>query len=1068
MFRFDNSEPPSTPGHRRGESRNGPSTTPAGPPPDRSTHVSSTPAEPPPRMNTLLDPNARPIFTKPTSYGFDNSIFNSSPPKHNYLEGIGHGSIGTSSSGRPSIPRGRPASGGGLGAAGFQVPDTSSDDGMGRDAEGESDDDDEYDDDMDDEDDYDDDEQHAAPRRAKTQNSFSQSVVSRASTNDMEPGPTLVRAGVKQKKFDFVALAKSQTASSESATLQDPDNAILETERLVEKVHDSVHSGTAEARADVLSVTTRDLVALWHASSKNASKANMPSSRSGEPSGLTHASRLADLLLSIHHPPPTAHIQQTSALSLIPSRSESKTYTPIPKVMLDWLNNTYPGMQEVDVVLKESRGYSKHPAFWESVHVTVVRGYFSQAIKLLQGAKLEFAESAQNDGLGNTGYTGAHLRYANDAMRAAIDLIHECPAVANGDWDIKGHDWNIFRQRVHQVYNGLEEMAEGESASRHSISQPFQASHFGISQTQASFQLSVASRKAESKVPWTVYENLRRLYQLLLGNEEEILTISADWIEATLGLSIWWNGEEEQEVGQGSLAASRRSLMRSQRVRSVDLTPVKAYCQRLSAALAAVTASSDDDFGVNVVDRFEIGLASILDDNIEAVLQIMRGWSLTMASAVAEIANAGGWFARGNGLMDQFDQSDLMVLSYNEQQPKGVSKDDLQISYANVLASKGQLMGSNGQISREGWEIAIQVLSRLDDSIAAGGRIEQILNDLPLESAARVDKITQLCQRMGLERHALDIAHKYADHLRQNTHSYGDTLLYYARAHDAAHIQEVLRVLVAHCLIKSAAYPPVDELDESLSNLITSPKQTLTKLAHLDPEAASLLSNHLSGYATIRKFYDLRDEEVLCKSGQKPAHRPMARKRAAANALMVIIASAASSIRGGVYDPEVETVVQVDVLLPLLGEALIFVDQPKRTLTLRHLYSLLSALEDLDTAPSMIRTQCEEVLRTTLHASRNSNSNPSTTSSRYDLHKSTSGLSSTYDLINSTDFSTTSTSAEASSILVQGAGIQDVRRGWDWRKGFGKTAGGGDVLRVLRLGVAREIGRAFAEGEVGV
>lgn len=1064
MFRFNDPEPPSTPGRHFRDSRNGPSTTPAGPPPDRSILAS-----PPPKMNALFDPSARPTFDKPVSYGFDHSFFASSPPKHDYLEGLGSGSIGTSNSGRPSIPRGRPTSGGGVRAAGggFQVPDPSSDDGLDRDAAGESDDgdyDDDDEDDMDEEDDYEgEQDQHAAQRRAKTQNSFSQSVISRASTNDIEPAPTLVRARVKQKKFDLVALAKSQSSTGDHTTLQDSDHVILETERMLEKVHDSVHSGSAETRAHVLSVTTRDMVALWHASSKSASKGDMSSSRAGGISGLTHASRLADLFLSIHHPSPLAQIQQGSALSLVTSRPESEKYTPIPKVMLDWLNNTYSGMSEVDVVLK-ARGYSKHPSFWEAVHVTVVRGYFAETLKLLQGASLEFAESAQHDGLGSTGYTGAHLRYANDAMRAAIDLIRECPAVASGDWDVKGHDWNIFRQRVHQVYNGLEELAEGESASRHSVSQPFQASHFGISQTQASFQLSVASRKAESKVPWTVYENLRRLYQLLLGNEEEILTISADWIEAVLGLSIWWNGEEEQEAAQGSLAASRRSLMRSQRVRAVDITPVKAYCQRLSASLAAVTASCDDDFGVNVVDRFEIGLASILDDNPEAVLQIIRGWSLTMASAVAEIANAGGWFTRANGLMDQFDQSDLMVLSYNEQQPKGISKDDLQISYANALAPKGQLTGQDGQSSREGWEIAIQVLGRLDDSITASERIERILNDLPLESADRVDKITKLCHSMGLEQHAQTIAQKYADHLRKNTQSYGDTLLYYARAHDASHIQEVLRVLVSHCLIRSAAFPPVDELDDSLSSLITSPKQTLTKLANLDPEAASLLSNHLSGYATIRQFYDLRDEEVLRKAGEKPAHRPMARKRAAANALMVIIASAASSIRGGLYDPDVETVVQVDVLLPLLGEALVFVDQPKRTLTLTHIYTLLTAIEDLDTAPSMIRAQCEEVLSTTLSAAYSSTSPPSLTSSSYHQNPP-STLSSTYSLIGSTDFgSTTTNTANASGIMVQGAGIQDGRRGWDWRRGFKRGASGSDVLRVLRLGVARESARAFAEG----
>lgn len=127
--------------------------------------------------------------------------------------------------------------------------------------------------------------------------------------------------------------------------------------------------------------------------------------------------------------------------------------------------------------------------------------------------------------------------------------------------------------------------------------------------------------------------------------------------------------------------------------------------------------------------------------------------------------------------------------------------------------------------------------------------------------------------------------------------------------------------------MRSIAYPPQDELDDALNSLITSPKPTLTKLANLDSEAAALLSKHLSGYATIRKYYELRDEEVSLKEGEIPTHRPMARKRAAANALMVIIASAASSIRGGLYDPEVETVVQVDVLLPLLGEALIFVNR---------------------------------------------------------------------------------------------------------------------------------------------
>jgi hypothetical protein len=204
------------------------------------------------------------------------------------------------------------------------------------------------------------------------------------------------------------------------------------------------------------------------------------------------------------------------------------------------------------------------------------------------------------------------------------------------------------------------------------------------------------------------------------------------------------------------------------------------------------------------------------------------------------------------------------------------------------------------------------------------------------------------------------------------------------------------------------------------------------------------------------------------EENKKPTHRPMARKRAAANALMVIIASAASSIRGGLYDPEIETVVQVDVLLPLLGEALIFVNQPKRTLTLRHLYDLLAALEDLDTAPSMIRTQCEEVLGETLRSAHD----PNPSSSQHPLGKSISNIttaSSQYSLINSMDFSAADggqQSNEGSTVFVRGGLVDDSKRGWDWRKGFPTSARGEHIIRVLRLGVAREIGRAFAEGEV--
>ena len=35
----------------------------------------------------------------------------------------------------------------------------------------------------------------------------------------------------------------------------------------------------------------------------------------------------------------------------------------------------------------------------------------------------------------------------------------------------------------------------------------------------------------------------------------------------------------------------------------------------------------------------------------------------------------------------------------------------------------------------------------------------------------------------------------------------------------------------------------------------------------------------------------------------------------------------------------------------------------------------------------------------------------------------------------------------------------DVKRGWDWRKGLEKDAKGEDVLRILRLGLAKDIAK---------
>jgi hypothetical protein len=153
-------------------------------------------------------------------------------------------------------------------------------------------------------------------------------------------------------------------------------------------------------------------------------------------------------------------------------------------------------------------------------------------------------------------------------------------------------------------------------------------------------------------------------------------------------------------------------------------------------------------------------------------------------------------------------------------------------------------------------------------------------------------------------------------------------------------LKEVLNILISHSLVCSIAFPPKSTIDASLGGLIDTPRESLEVIAaELDRDAAKLLQFHLSGYATLRKFYDLRDQELYLQPGQKPRYRPIARQRKAAAALIMVIASAADSIQGGLYDKDSKAVVQVDGLLALLGEVTVFINRTyltKRSRSLLH------------------------------------------------------------------------------------------------------------------------------------
>lgn len=156
---------------------------------------------------------------------------------------------------------------------------------------------------------------------------------------------------------------------------------------------------------------------------------------------------------------------------------------------------------------------------------------------------------------------------------------------------------------------------------------------------------------------------------------------------------------------------------------------------------------------------------------------------------------------------------------------------------------------------------------------------------------------------------------------------YGLALLCYARAHNRRKVKSIVDLLISYSLVQSRAYPESADLDEQLEALIREPKHCLSAVAVTDEEAASILQYYFSGYATLRRFYETRDEAVGLQEGQRPRFKPLARRRAAAQALVAVIGSAADSIYGGLYDPDRDAVIQVDGLLTLLGEALPFIDR---------------------------------------------------------------------------------------------------------------------------------------------
>ncbi|KAL4779431.1 hypothetical protein BJX76DRAFT_89288 [Aspergillus varians] len=881
-----------------------------------------------------------------------------------------------------------------------------------------------------------------------------------------------------KKNSPIPAIVRNFASRARKAASDEPSDFVIQTEDEVSRMYDETRQAQYNERyfQEAIGKICVALSKVWY--NTETSKQGTGIGPGENATNATKAGFLGSLLLQLHHPPPTAAKSTgfPSTFAFAAPRSmvfggRSEAPAPIPKVLLDWLdaNNSLSG--EIEALRQVGPDPTASPNFWEIIKAAVLRGRLPEAAQILRSADFNYARSALEDGLPQAGYRGAQLQNIQKCINKAHQVFESCPSVQNDDWDVRGAEWALYRKRVFTAMSDLEEFAEGDEQSAPApatMGNPFQAVNFGLGPN--AFQgtsFTESARMAESRVPWTIYQNLRSMYRIILGDPSAIMNHAQSWVEATIGLTVWWDGEDDEETAHGSAPNFLRA-----RAPTSSTDP---YLRRLNLAFRSATNAEGEDAGfrINSLSGLEVGLASVFEGDVEGVLGLLQTWSLSVASAVAEVASLGGWLETKSGVSPPtgLSDDDLMVLSYgqNDKEPTHqVNRDDILSAHAAGLFERRLIGNETG--SREGWEIALEVLSRLDDNQKMQKSITELLDKLPLDTAEQMDKVVLLCSELGLDKEGRRVSERYGDLTVSNSEEYGLALVCYARAHNRRKVKSVVDLLISYSLVHSRAYPASDDLDEQLRAFIREPKTCLLAIANADEEAASILQFYFSGYATLRRFYETRDEAIGLSTGQKPRYRPLARRRAAAQALVAVISSAADSIYGGLYDPDRDSAIQVDGLLALLAEALPLVHQSTSVLTTSQQFAILSAIEDLETVTPRVYAQCEECFRSTLleyyskqgYSGKAPESYVLPPSPRALLKKSVSSLtgSSTFsiigsDMLESARTRSSSGSAEGSGVLVpRGEGAVQSEREWDWRAGLAEDTTGEDVIRMLRLGLA--------------
>jgi len=538
----------------------------------------------------------------------------------------------------------------------------------------------------------------------------------------------------RRREHKFAPLAKDLYGQMGYAAIAEPPELILRTEAEVARLYDDGvgEANDAQKLDDTLATAAGKLASLWKSYADKLPQSDEEHGAEIGPgphaSPFEKANYLANLALQIHH----TRLGEDERLAT----------EPLPETLFRWLSdyhNLYPG--QFDDINKHRPSPACHGLFWQSVFIALLRGRVVDAQELLRNAGWGHVRRGHR---GEYAYTGQALENVERAVQDTCDMLNNCPGV-EGNWEIRGSDWTLFRLRARGALEQLRRFAEGRDSS------------FGDStlsdSTRGRQSVAGLARKAESRVPWDIYENLNIVFEIVLGSQGAILEAAQDWCEATVGLFGWWDEGKTSNSENLHFSRSQSLLLLPQQTES------EGYLDRLARAFQTAVES---DFHFNSLNPVEVGMACVFEDNTKGLIGILRAWSLPIASAVAEIASLGGWLPahQPSGLyaMGDLDMDDLEVLGMDPGSPDEMDgiKDNTLIQYAQELANLKEMSSAKDKSGtfRDGWEVAITVLGRMDSPERSeemvGELVQSLLEHLDVDSGVTVDKVWRLLNELGM------------------------------------------------------------------------------------------------------------------------------------------------------------------------------------------------------------------------------------------------------------------------------------------------------------------------------